>query len=376
MSKVKSHHRFAVDPVAAATKPLPTEKAKVSVERLLGTPVEACDSYSAAVVRQPGFHALIAAAHLAYQHHYPLTLTPDAIWLTLAQGLANHVNLHAERLRPLLVRHADRPTVIVRRDDFVRGSAENPWAEVWPAFTAAIREYLTPEVHGLVTCGFSTTGPTERAASEVVLLDCVQSYFNYRFLSRCGIPEVSLEGAVEDWEEVHRRAGRLGQYELGWWADEVQQITAEFVAAARGRPSRAFWRAIYKQEGSSGGPYTQGWMVRLLPYLKHREFRPAREGDYSSGSYTPWRTDLKNPLLGRPFVKRGHFAGLTDDRLPSSASQVPFVWEYLGQEYPYQFVAGVLAVAQDPDTLAIRPRVGWAVRPATAEEPEVEDDDW
>jgi hypothetical protein len=111
MSNVKSHHRFAVDPVSAATKPLPTEKAKVSVERLLGTPVEACDSYSANVVRQPGFHSLIAAAHLAYQHHYPLVLTPDAVWLTLAQGLANHVNLHAERLRPLFVRHQGKPTV-------------------------------------------------------------------------------------------------------------------------------------------------------------------------------------------------------------------------------------------------------------------------
>jgi hypothetical protein len=368
MSKVSSPTRFAVDPVPAATQPLPTEKAKVSVERLLGTPVEACDSYSADVVRQPGFHALIAAAHLAYQHHYPLVLTPDAIWLTLAQGLANHVNLHAERLRPLLVRHQDRPTVTVRRDDFVKGSPENPWAEVWPAFATAIREYLTPEVHGLVTCDFSTTGPTERAASEVVLLDCVQSYFRYRFLTSCGIPEVSLAGTVADWEEVHRRAGRLGQYDLGWWAGEVQQITAEFVAAARGRPDREFWRAIYKQEGGSGGPYTQGWLVRLLPYLKQR--------DYRNGSYTPWRTDLQNPLLGRPFVERGHFVGLTDDRLPSSASQVPFLWEYLEQEYPYQFVAGVLAVAQDPDTLAVRPRVGWAVRPATAEGPEVEDDEW
>jgi hypothetical protein len=170
MSKVSSpQQRVAVDPVPAGTQPLPTERAKASVERMLGTPVEACDSYSADVVRQPGFHSLIAA-HLAYQHHYPLVLTPDAIWLTLAQGLANHVNIHAERLRPLLVRHEGRPTVTVRRDDFVKGSPENPWAEVWPAFTAAIREYLTPEVHGLVTCDFSTTSPTERAASEAATL--------------------------------------------------------------------------------------------------------------------------------------------------------------------------------------------------------------
>src|SRR6516225_3612447 len=89
---------FAVDSVPVGTTPLPTEKIKTSVERFLGTPVEACDSYTADVVRQPGFHTLIAAADLAYRRHFPLVLTPDAIWLTIAQGFAHHVNNHAETL--------------------------------------------------------------------------------------------------------------------------------------------------------------------------------------------------------------------------------------------------------------------------------------
>jgi hypothetical protein len=43
---------------------------------------------------------------------------------------------------------------------------------------------------------------------------------------------------------------------------------------------------------------------------------------------------------------------------------VPFVWEYLGKEYDYQFLAGVLTIEQDKDSRAIRPRIGWAVREA------------
>jgi hypothetical protein len=357
---------FAVDSVPLGTETLPTEKVQQSVARLLGTPVEACDSYTAEVLQQPGFHSLIAAADLAYRHHFPLVLTPDAVWLTIAQGLANHVNNHAETLRHHFVRHEGKVLIEVRRDDFVRGSAENPWAEVWPVFSDKIKGHLGAETHGLIVADFSTTGPTEKAASEVVLMDCVQSYFSYEFVSLCGIPAVTLEGTAEDWERIHDRVGRLGQYDLKWWTDRLAPITAEFVKAAKGEPTPAFWKCLYKEDGGSGGPYLSGWLVRLLPYLKHREYRYRVPNDYRTGYFTPWQTNLRNFMLDKPLDAGGMMQGLTHGLLPSSASQVPFVWDYLGTPFDYQFVAGVLAISQDADTRAIRPRVGWAVRPAPA----------
>jgi hypothetical protein len=117
---------FAVDPVEIGGILLPTEKAHVSIGKLLGTSIESCDSYHVEVVEQPGFHSLIAAASLAYQHHFPLVLSPDVLWLTLAQGLANHVNNYAEQMRSRLVPHEGKKLIQVRRDDFVKGSPENP----------------------------------------------------------------------------------------------------------------------------------------------------------------------------------------------------------------------------------------------------------
>ena len=354
MSKTTSPcSTFSVDAVEIGQELLPIEKAKTSIEKLLGTPIEACDTYHTDVVEQPGFHSLIAAAHLAYQFHFPLVLSPDAIWLTLAQGFANHVNNNAKVLRPRLVPHEGKATIAVRRDEFVKGSPENPWAEVWPEFSAKIKKTLGPETHSLILSDFSTTGPTERAASEVVLMDCVQSYFNYEFITLCGIPSVTLEGTVEDWEKIHERVGRLERFGLKWWTDDVRQITAEFVAAAQGNPNTEFWKAIYKQNDESGGPYTTGWLVRLLPYLTN------------SGFHAACRTDVRNSFLGQPLTKKpGPLDGITDSQLPSSASQVPFVWNYLGNNFDYQFVAGVLTVEQDSSSRAVRPRIGWAVRQA------------
>jgi hypothetical protein len=99
---------------------------KGSVERLLGTPVEACDSYTTTVVRQPGFHPLVAAADLAYRGHFPLVLSPDVIWLTVAQGFARHVANNADRLRARIVPHEGRLALGVRRDDFVEHGLPRP----------------------------------------------------------------------------------------------------------------------------------------------------------------------------------------------------------------------------------------------------------
>jgi Domain of unknown function (DUF4419) len=356
---------FAVDPVTIGQELLPTEKSYISIEKLLGTSIESCDTYHVDVVEQPGFHSLIAAANLAYQNHFPLVLSPDVLWLTLAQGLANHVNNHAEKMRTRFVSNEGKQLIEVRRDDFVKGSPENPWPEVWPEFSSAIRKAIGPEIHSFIVSDFSTTGKTERAASEIVLMDCVQSYFNYEFVTLCGIPEITLEGTVEDWEKIHENVKQLEQFDLKWWTDDVRQITAEFVRAAQGKPNQPFWRAAYKQKDSSGGPYTSGWLLRLLPYLKQRDFNSAKEGDFKSGKYSPWQTTLKNPWVGKPLLKDAAiFEGVTDSQLPSSASQVPFVWDYLGKRFSYQFVAGILTVAQDKESGAIRPRTGWAVRPA------------
>jgi hypothetical protein len=136
------------------------------------------------------------------------------------------------------------------------------------------------------------------------------------------------------------------------------------VSAAKEHPNQAFWRAIYKQDKKSGGPFTSGWLIRLLPYLKQRDFKLAEEDD-ESGYYTPWQTNWRNPLIGGPLSKTsGRLRGITDSQLPSSASQVPFVWEYLGKPFDYQFLAGVLTIEQNKESRAIRPRIGWAVRQA------------
>ena len=56
--------------------------------------------------------------------------------------------------------------------------------------------------------------------------------------------------------------------------------------------------------------------------------------------------------------------GPTLEAFPGGLSKAPFRWEYLGRPFDMEFLAGFVGVAQDPETLALRPEIGWAVREA------------
>jgi hypothetical protein len=351
-----------VAPVTPATTPLAEVAYKAAVEALLtkppsrwaperavvqpSRPVEACSRYHGKLVANVTYHPVVAAAHLAFCDHMPLVLSPDMIWLLVAQGFANHVNANAEELRPRLVSHAGKVTIRVRRDDFIKGSPENPWPEAFDEFTGQIRGHLGEATHDLLLPTFSTTGAVERAAAQVVLLDAVQSFFEYEFYSLCGIPQVVLEGTAADWGELAGRTERLGQFGLEWWTEALAPVLSEFVAAASGaRPNQQFWQSIYKLKSESGGPYVTGWITAFFPYLKDRE----------SG-----RACARNPWLNKEHTRCG--GGLTNEYLPGGLARAPFLWSHRGLRYEMEFLGGFVGVKQEAETLRLRPEIGWAVR--------------
>ncbi len=112
----------------------------------------------------------------------------------------------------------------------------------------------------LVVADFSTTGPVERAASEVVLFDAFQSYFEYDFMTMCGIPQITLLGTAEDWLRIRRRAEVLAEFDLTAWTTALLPVLDGIVRTAQGHVDRAFWESLYKRNNAPGGPYVTGWI--------------------------------------------------------------------------------------------------------------------
>jgi len=325
-------------------------------------PIEGHGSRTDLLVATP-YHPLVAAASAAFEGHYPLVLGPDEVWLVLAQGFATHVRQNADLLQERFVSHDGRLRLDVQRDDFRRSArggepppkcgpsardedmAQNPWPEAIAAFADAIRAHVGKR-HDLVVADFSTTGPIERTTSQLVLMDAMQSYFEYHFHTLCGIPEITLLGTPDDWRRLRDRVRALREFELAWWIDPLEPIVDQLVATAEQKVDRTFWGSFFKLKDESGGPYISGWINLLFPYLR-------RQGELQPSPFLDgWESALDQQFA----------VGPTTDGFPSALSRAPFTWHYFDDELAMELLGGFLGFSQDEQTLALRPELGWAVR--------------
>jgi len=341
----------------------------VAIEGLVPSRVEACSEYHGKVVATK-YHPFVGCVHVAFAGHRPLVLSPDMFWLLICQGFARHVNHNAEQFRSLFVRHSGKAKIEVRRDDFFKGSPENPWAEVFGEFSAGIRRHIGEENHANIVASFSTTGAIETAANEIVLMDSMKSFFDYHVSTLCGIPEVTLEGTADDWRKLCERTQRLGTaYDLAWWTDRITPVLKRIARNATGKPDSKLWKSIYKVDNGSGGPFINGWIVDFFPYL-----RKIGAVHKQSNELTDWREVAANPDQYRNAwfeTPNWRFSGgkdsVTTEDLPGSLCKVPFTWHYLKpphplREYAMEFIAGFIGFTQDAETLAVRPKIGGAVQ--------------
>jgi hypothetical protein len=304
----------------------PPLRAKLDVRRL---PASRC-------------HPLIDAVHVAFSQHRPLTLSPDAVWLAIAQGFGHHVAANAETLRGRLVRHQGRRTLDATLHDLTPAEFE----QAISSFSWQIREATDPVLHEALVCDFSTTTPAIRTASEVALMDSLASYFDYLISCVCGIPKITMEGTLEDWQRIRSRVEVLGTYGLEWWVSRLRPILDEFVLTAGGHPTREFWKAIYKPEKVYAAYVATGWITDLFPYLGD----PPRR--CRSRVLEHERRDWTLPID----------RGVRPASFPSGLSSVPVKVTFEdGSACDVDLVAGFFAVKQNPRDLAFSPVIGWSV---------------
>jgi hypothetical protein len=131
-------------------------------------------------------HPYIQAIHLAYSNHLPLILTPDMIWYLIASGASIHIRKNAERLRSKFVNHEGKKEIVVRRDYFVFNGI-NPWNEVIEEFSEKIELNSKLDTNKLFKSNFSTTSQESQVVSQIVLMDAMEKYFSFTFVTLCGI---------------------------------------------------------------------------------------------------------------------------------------------------------------------------------------------
>lgn len=284
----------------------------------------------------------------AYASHRPVVLSPDVIWLLISQGFAAHVNLNSEELRDKIVYHQGKKTLEVESPrNLILETDKVNWDSIFGEFEKQIRSNTKNNIADIITADFSTTGITEKIASQITLMESVKSYFEYKVMTLgCGIPDITLTGTPDDWRKVREKAQSLKGYGLDWWIDQLDPILKQFVDASQGVVDKEFWMemvgsALFRLTGC-GMPTDNtelkfdGWFTTFYPYNTF--------GDRISGPMT------------------------YNARLLPEVVETPFIYEirdYDGTvlaKYDMLLYAGIMGLSEDVSTGALKPEIGWIVR--------------
>lgn len=298
-----------------------------------------------------GKDAFYRAIVKAYAQHKSVTLSPDMIWLLISQGFARYVNAYAEALRPQLVDHEGKINLVVESDKDVL-SEKADWPKMIGDFTSQIERYTQGDIANTITANFSTTGLTERVASQITLMDAMKSYFEYVVVYMgCGIPSITLLGTPDDWREVMEKTQKLGAYGLEEWTKSLEPILTAFVNTAEGRPDQQFWKSMVKQnrpDEMQGGAcdvreptQLDGWILKLFPDENGQTLeKVAHTKEMESEMVrTPFKYQVIDPTTGM-----------------------------LLNEWPMELWAGFIGAQEDKQTNMVTPKIGWMVRVTETDE--------
>lgn len=334
---------FAVDDVEPDTTALPALSRPDWQERF--APVVRSDSLEW-LVGNPGTerlvqvetidHAFIGTFVEAWNHHRPVRLSPDAVWMLLLEGMLERVDDAPEVCRTSMVRHrkGKLDIIVPLSGGFLAGlRSEVAWTTVLRSVQDAIRPHVVLGRDTALVPTFSTTTPTRAMASRLRVLDIFSNYFAYGIAS-CGIPRITLEGTPEDWRLLRERADLLAVCGLEPWVKRLKPVLDEFVRTSEGSPSLDFWRSFVRFRPADGecgsAPRVDGWITSLVPRFDGKTLMPA-------------------------------FQSLFPTSLPEDHGDFPFfLLNPDGFKRKFHVVTGFSGIAQSPRG-EMYPELGWAV---------------
>jgi hypothetical protein len=318
---------------------------------------------------------LIETLYFAFQYHLGIRITPSIIWLQILHGIGNHINNEPEKWRSHCVSHTEKIKLIVRDDSLIPGKDDNQWGLVVEKFVEQMNNYISMPLRDNFQIAFSEETYEEKVAFSSSLMSTMQHYFKFECQTLCGIPKIEIAGTPEDWQKIIEKAEVLTQYfEMQQWGSKLLPILNGIKGSLidPGFPSINFWRSIYKHDSMSGGPYINGWIIHLFPYLKTLDSNSKTVLEINTKLLVNYeKENLPNVLQ---FFDTSE---ITMEAFPSGITIVPVDWKYLGKEFKLILEAGFMGV-MEVDKNILSPFIGWCIRDEIYNKPKKESNgpDW
>ena len=291
--------------------------------------------------------SLIQGLSYAYKNHYPITVSPEMIWLLILQGFSRFMDKYSELVREKFVNFEDKKTLHVNRYGlFFNKATEEDWNGIIDEFVEQIGEHIGEETVSNLQSDFTTTNAVTLVVSQTSIMSAMKHYFSYEALGGgCGISYITLEGSLEDWEKIKSKLKYLSKFALEWWTKHLIPIIDNIIKTKKYYHQNkkinselvSFWKNMIKIKDKEH-PYFpdifNGWIIKFLPDL-NGEHPKLYEELHEKG--------IPDQIISCPLT-------LLEDR--SDGFKVV---------YNCDIASGFFGMIQDKKTLSVKPVIGYAI---------------
>ena len=291
--------------------------------------------------------SLIQGLVLAYKNHYPITITPDMIWILVLQGFSRFMEKYENLVRERFVNFQGKKDLKIERLAYSPATAtKEVWDGIIKEFVEKIGKHVGQECIDNLECNFSTTSQVAQVTSQVAIMSAMKQYFNYKVLmAGCGISSITLEGSIQDWEKIKSKLEFLSTKALKWWTKHLIPIIDNIIATKKYYNSKGklneeliqFWKGMIRLKGR-GDLYEphliNGWIVKFIPNLSNEKPEVYEE---------IYETQIPDQIISCP---------------------MELTWlSMMGKkvEYKCSLFSGFYGMTQDKKSFNVRPVFGYAI---------------
>ena len=294
-----------------------------------------------------GKTSLIQGLIAAYKNHYPITISPDMIWILIMQGFSRFMEKYENLVRERFVNFTGKKDLKLERMQY---SPYNASKEVWDGiikeFVQKIGNNVGKEVVDNLECDFSTTSAVAKVTSQVCIMSAMKQYFTYRVLmAGCGISSITLEGSIKDWEKIKSKLEFLSTKALKWWTKHLIPIIDNIITTKKyystyGQLNQElidFWKGMIRLKGKGDlyDPHMiNGWIVKFIPNLRGE----------------------------KPTI----YEELLETNVPDQIISCPMEITWLSMQgkrvdFSCSLLSGFYGMVQDKKTFNVKPVIGYAI---------------
>lgn len=293
-------------------------------------------------------NSLVKGLIEAYRNHFPITISPDMIWILFLQGYSRFMEKYSELVRSQYVTFEDKKKLSVNRFGiFPEEADKETWRGIINEFTDKIKENMGEKIMYNLQSNFSTTDHVCLTTSQVSIMSAMKEYFIYSVgMGGCGISSITLEGSLDDWKQIKSKLEFLSQkkFALLWWIKHLIPIIDKIIMTKDyytkhnkiNKEIKDFWKDMIRIKfGEEYDPnYINGWIIKFIPNITGRK-----------------------PEL---------YDELKEDDVPDQIISCPMELIVLNldgtkTEYKCNLASGFYGMTQDKDTFNVKPVIGYAI---------------